>query len=201
MSNTYGCHPCCSCCTPTSTFLFSMIGIAGLFGVLWFLFWNSSSTLTEFKGDNGMYTFSTTVTGSDVALNVYKNGQLVHTTYTYSVTDTWGIAMADIAKAKPTGTTTLWVLLGLGLFGALALLWSFDKCPDDYVCCSLREPFEEMQRKYGPYDWSHHHAACVVPPLPATPSVPPVSTPTVAPTIVTPVSTATTAAPAPMKKF
>jgi|GEM_PF-4610905 len=174
------CHPChMKCCTMEPSFLICLLGIGGLFAVLWLFFYNSPGTLTQFTGSNGdKYTF--TASGSDIT--IYQNGTLISSIV--ASLDTAAHAQ-DLAKATCSGTTSLWTILAIGLFGILALIWFFHSCPDDFIHCSLRRPFEEMQHKYGPYEPAHMMTVAV-PPAPIEKTAPVTTTPTTSTTTTAP---------------
>lgn len=148
----YGCGyhdcsvDCCSnCCTVTPLFWVYMLGIAGVFTSLFFFFWQYPGTLTQFVGpkEEG-YAFTD---NGDGGFYVFRDNLLVGQG---AMNDSDGADLADLRHARCRGTSLLWTMLVAGLLSVLFLLWWFVDCPNRFICCSLQQPYMEMQKQMYP---------------------------------------------------
>lgn len=149
MSYGCGCQDCCSqCCRVNLLFWVYVLGIAGTFASLFFFFWQYAGTLTQFRGpkDEGYFFASS---GSDTELSIYRNGVVIASGIDFADNGITTDSIIDLRQARCRGTSLLWTMLLGGLFSVLLLLWWFVECPNRFICCSLQQPYEALQRQQG----------------------------------------------------
>jgi hypothetical protein len=168
-----GCPSCAKCCTVTPLFWLYMSGLAGTFASLFLFFWQYPGTLTQFRGprEEG-YIF---VDDGNGALAIYRDNVLIASGINDSNNGLEADEINDLRQAHCRGTSLLWTTLIGGLLSTLFLLWWIVQNPDRFVCCSLRQPHEELQRQYEPFN------TVAPPPLPVMKAAPTVPTPPVSP--------------------
>ncbi len=143
-----GCTSCAKCCTVNMLFWVYVLGIAGVFASLFFFFWQHAGTLTQFRGpkDEGYFFASS---GSDTALSIYRGNVLIASGIDASNNGLTTDNIIDLRQARCRGTSFLWTILIGGLASVLFFLWWFVDCPNRFICCSLQQPYEALQRQQG----------------------------------------------------